>query len=104
MVDMTDMLKRHPLLAYVVVAYGWTWLTILPSIFLAGFFFPIEAMPAALRFLSLFVPLRYLLVILRGIILKGVGMAVLWDEVLALVIFGLAVTLLAAIRFRRTLD
>lgn len=81
-----------------------TWLTILPSIFLAGFFFPIEAMPAALRFLSLFVPLRYLLVILRGIILKGVGMAVLWDEVLALVIFGFAVTLLAAIRFRRTLD
>lgn len=81
-----------------------SWFTILPSIFLAGFFFPIEAMPAALRFLSVFVPLRYLLVILRGIILKGVGVPVLWDEILALALFGLAVTLLAAARFRRTLD
>jgi ABC-2 type transport system permease protein len=81
-----------------------SWFTILPSIFLAGFFFPIEAMPAPLRFLSIFVPLRYLLVILRGIILKGVGMSVLWDEVLALSIFGLVVVGLAAVRFRKQLD
>jgi ABC-2 type transport system permease protein len=81
-----------------------SWFTILPSIFLAGFFFPIEAMPAPLRFLSIFVPLRYLLVILRGIILKGVGLTVLWDEVLALAIFGVAVVMLAAVRFRKQLD
>jgi ABC-2 type transport system permease protein len=80
------------------------WFTILPSIFLAGFFFPIEAMPSALRFLSIFVPLRYLLVILRGIILKGVGLGILWLDVLALTIFGVVVMLLAAVRFRRNLD
>jgi len=81
-----------------------SWFTILPSIFLAGFFFPIEAMPAPLRFFSFFVPLRYLLIILRGIILKGVGLTILRDEVLALMVFGTALMLLAAARFRRQLE
>jgi ABC-2 type transport system permease protein len=81
-----------------------TWFTILPTIFLAGFFFPIEAMPAPLRAASYFVPLRYLLVILRGIILKGVGLSVLYREVIALVIFAVVVVALAAVRFRKHLD
>jgi len=80
------------------------WLTILPTIFLAGFFFPIEAMPAPLRALSYFVPLRYLLIILRGIILKGVGLSVLYDDVIALAIFAVVLVGLAAFRFRKHLD
>jgi len=81
-----------------------TWFLLLPSIFLSGFFFPIEAMPAALRAISYVIPLRYLLTIMRGIILKGVGMDVLWPQVAALAVFGVVVVLAAASRFRRHLD
>ncbi len=80
------------------------WLMLLPSIFLAGFFFPIEAMPNWLQAISYLVPLRYMLVIIRGIILKGVGWEVLSGQVIALVIFGVIVTLFAASRFRKRLE
>jgi len=79
-------------------------LTMLPSIFLAGFFFPIEAMPRVLQWLSYAVPLRYMLVIVRGILLKGVGVRILYQEVMALVIFGVVIMLLAATRFRKRLE
>ena len=49
------------------------WLTILPSIFLSGFFFPLEAMPPVLQWVSYSVPLRYYLVIIRALLIKGVG-------------------------------
>ncbi len=81
-----------------------TWFFLLPTIFLSGFFFPIEAMPAALQAISLVVPARYLLMILRGIVLKGVGIGVLWDEVLFLAIVGVAILGLAARRFRKHLE
>lgn len=80
------------------------WLMLLPSIFLAGFFFPIEAMPAFLQALSYLVPLRYMLVIIRGIILKGVGLEVLADQVGALLLFGAALMVFAASRFRKRLE
>jgi ABC-2 type transport system permease protein len=79
-------------------------LTMFPTIFLAGFFFPIEAMPGWLQALTYIVPLRYMLVIIRGIILKGVGLQILRQEVIALIIFGIAITLLAATRFRKKLE
>jgi ABC-2 type transport system permease protein len=79
-------------------------LTMLPSIFLAGLFFPIEAMPRVLQLLSYAVPLRYMLVIVRGILLKGVGVRILYQEVAALAIFGVAIMLLAATRFRKRLE
>jgi ABC-2 type transport system permease protein len=79
-------------------------LTMLPSIFLAGFFFPIEAMPRVLQWLSYAVPLRYMLVIVRGILLKGVGVRILYQEVMALAIFGVVIMLLAATRFRKRLE
>jgi ABC-2 type transport system permease protein len=79
-------------------------LTMFPTIFLAGFFFPIEAMPGWLQALTYIVPLRYMLVIIRGIILKGVGLQILRQEVIALIIFGIAITLLAATRFRKNLE
>lgn len=81
-----------------------TWFLLLPSIFLSGFFFPLEAMPAFLRAISLLIPLRYLLTIMRGIILKGVGLEVLWPQVVALVVFGVVVVAIAAARFRKSLD
>jgi len=79
-------------------------LTMYPSIFLGGFFFPIEAMPGWLQVLTYVVPLRYMLVIIRGIILKGVGLQILLQEVIALIIFGVAIMLLAATRFRKRLE
>ncbi len=80
------------------------WLMLLPSIFLAGFFFPIEAMPDWLQAISYLVPLRYMLVIIRGIILKGVGWKVLSGQVIALLVFGAIVTFFAAGRFRKRLE
>jgi ABC-2 type transport system permease protein len=81
-----------------------TWFVLLPSIFLSGFFFPIEAMPWPLQLVSYLMPLRYLLIIVRGIILKGVGIAALRSEVIALVVFAVAVPILAAVRFKKDLE
>ncbi|MEJ2556358.1 MAG: ABC transporter permease [Anaerolineae bacterium] len=81
-----------------------TFLTMFPSIFLAGFFFPIEAMPGWLQVVTYVIPLRYMLVVIRGIILKGVGLQILRQEVIALIIFGVAIMLLAAARFRKKLE
>jgi ABC-2 type transport system permease protein len=75
----------------------------LPFIFLSGFFFPVEAMPRVLQWISYLIPLRYLLVITRGIILKGVGITLLWDQALALALFAAAMLVLAASRFRKRL-
>jgi ABC-2 type transport system permease protein len=81
-----------------------TFLTVFPSVFLGGLFFPIEAMPPWLRVLTYIVPLRYMLVVLRGIILKGVGLQILRKQVIALLVFGVAVVLLAATRLRKRLE
>ena len=78
--------------------------TMLPSIFLSGFFFPIEAMPKFLQYVSAIVPLRYYLVIIRALLLKGVGLAALKSEVLALTGFAIGIMGLAAMRFRKRLD
>lgn len=80
------------------------WMTLLPSIFLSGFFFPLEAMPLVLRWLSYLMPLRYYLAIIRSLMLKGVGLAEIQNEVLALTAFGVAIMTLAALRFRKRLD
>jgi ABC-2 type transport system permease protein len=79
-------------------------LTMFPSIFLGGFFFPIEAMPGWLQAITYVIPLRYMLVVIRGIILKGVGLQILRQEVIALSVFGVAIMLLAAARFRKRLE
>jgi ABC-2 type transport system permease protein len=81
-----------------------TMFTILPSIFLSGFFFPLAAMPAWLQVLSYVIPLRYFLIIARGIVIKGVGIAAIWPEVLALAIFAVVVMGAAAARFKKSLD
>lgn len=78
--------------------------TMLPSIFLSGFFFPIEAMPKFLQYVSAIVPLRYYLVIIRSLLLKGVGADALQGEIVALTIFAIVIMGAAAMRFRKRLD
>ena len=73
----------------------------LPTLMLSGFIFPITSMPAALQAVTYAVPARYFLVVLRGIVLKGVGFAVLWPELGALVVFAVLVLALASLRLRR---
>jgi ABC-2 type transport system permease protein len=81
-----------------------TMFTILPSIFLSGFFFPLAAMPVWLQIISYAIPLRYFLIIARGIVLKGVGLSALWPETVALAIFATVVMSAAVLRFRKSLD
>ncbi len=78
--------------------------TMLPTIFLSGFFFPIEAMPVVLQYVSAIVPLRYYLVIIRALLLKGVGVVALQNEIIALSIFAVVIMGAAAARFRKRLD
>ena len=80
------------------------WLTLLPSIFLSGFFFPLEAMPKILQWISYLMPLRYYLVIIRSLLLKGVGLEMIRTEVLAMTVFSIAIMTAAALRFRKRLD
>ncbi|MBI5963479.1 MAG: ABC transporter permease [Chloroflexi bacterium] len=76
----------------------------LPSIFLSGFFFPLQAMPKFLQWVSYAIPLRYYLVVIRSLLLKGVGIEAIQSEVVALAIFGIVIMGAAALRFRKRLD
>ena len=69
-----------------------------PMIYLSGFIFPIENMPAAVQAFTYLVPLRYFLVIVRAIFLKGVGLEMLWPQVLGLTAWGLVMLTLAIAR------
>lgn len=71
---------------------------LMPMIFLSGFVFPIENMPAVIQPLTYLIPLRYYLVIVRGIFLKGVGMEALWLDALLLLCWGAAVLTLATLK------
>ena len=77
---------------------------VLPSVLLSGFIFPRETMPKLIQFLGALVPLTYFLEILRGIVLKGVGMEHLQSEVVMLSIFALVVVVLASLKFKKRLD
>jgi drug efflux transport system permease protein len=79
-------------------------MTLLPSFFLSGFFFPIDAMPRALQLISYLSPLRYYLVVIRSLMLKGAGFTAIQNQLIALAIFGLIIMGAAARRFHKTLD
>lgn len=81
-----------------------TVLLILPSVILSGFIFPREAMPLPIRILGSFIPLTYFLEILRGVILKGIGLEYLWRNLIILLIFGITTLTLASVRFKKNLD
>ncbi|MEK6570030.1 MAG: ABC transporter permease, partial [Bacteroidota bacterium] len=75
----------------------------MPFIYLSGFAFPIENMPPAIQYVTYLIPLRYFIVIIRGVFLKGVGIAELWPQAIPLWIFGLAILTLSVLRFRKRL-
>lgn len=81
-----------------------SFLVLLPSILLSGFIFPRESMPKIVQFLGSIIPLTYFLNILRGIVLKGVGMEVLYKDVFILFSIGLVLLILSMVQFRKTLD
>jgi ABC-2 type transport system permease protein len=76
---------------------------LMPMIFFSGFVFPIENMPVVIQWVSYLLPLRYFFVIVRGIFLKGVGLATLWPEALSLLVFGAAILSMSVMRFRKRL-
>jgi ABC-2 type transport system permease protein len=75
-----------------------------PAILLSGFVFPIANMPQVVQYLSYADPLRYFLVIIRGIFLRGSGFSILWPQMLALAILGAAVFTFSSLRFRKRLE
>jgi ABC-2 type transport system permease protein len=80
------------------------WFTMLPSMFLSGFIYPLAAMPSWLRAISYGVPLRYYLVIIRSVVLKGTGAGRLTGEIAGLAVLGTVMMGAAALRFRKRLD
>ena len=77
---------------------------IMPAVTFSGFGFPISTMPQWLQYLTYASPLRYFLVVLRGTYLKGVGMDILWPEMLAMLALGLGLLTIAVLRFHKALD
>lgn len=76
----------------------------MPCFMLSGFAFPINNMPVEVQYLTYLNPLRYFIEIVRGIFLKGTGIAILWPQTLALAIYGVSVVTFSALRFRKRLD
>jgi ABC-2 type transport system permease protein len=74
-----------------------------PMIYLSGFVFPIENMPQWIQSITYLLPLRYFLIIVRGIFLKGVGLEILWPQALALFAWGLGILALATLRSSKRL-
>ena len=78
-----------------------TFFFLTPMIYLSGFIFPIENMPAVIQLFTYLIPLRYFLIIVRGIFLKGIGLELLWPQAAALAAWGLIVLALAVSRSRK---
>jgi ABC-2 type transport system permease protein len=80
-----------------------TFLFYMPAILLSGFMFPIENMPVFFQYVTYGNPLRYFLIVIRGLFLKGNGIAVLWPQMAALLAIGAVVIGLSALRFKKRL-
>lgn len=87
-----------------VQAMQLSFLFLMPNILLSGFMFPRQAMPELAQWISAALPLTYYLTILRGVLLKGVGLAALWPEGLVLALFAAGLVLLSVLRFHKTVD
>jgi ABC-2 type transport system permease protein len=83
---------------------GAAFVLMIPMIYLSGLLFPIENMPRAIQYVTYAIPVRYYAEILRGIFLRGSGMDVLWPQALVLLVMGVAIMTVAALRFRKRLD
>lgn len=80
-----------------------TFMFYLPAVLLSGFMFPIENMPEVIRYGTYINPLRYFLVIIRGIFLKGNGVEILWPQLTCLLLLGISVLAISSLRFRKRL-
>ncbi|MGB2697897.1 MAG: ABC transporter permease [Candidatus Zixiibacteriota bacterium] len=76
----------------------------MPAFLLSGFMFPIANMPKLIQYVTYLNPLRYFLIIIRDIFLKGVGIEYLWDQMLALAIIGVVILSLSVMRFRKRVE
>lgn len=79
-------------------------LIMMPMVFLSGFAFPIENMPEIIQAITYIIPLRYFMTIIRGIILKGIGFADLWIQLLAMLGLGVLILSLSVMRFQKRID
>ena len=79
-------------------------LVLLPSILISGFIFPRESLPRGLQVIGGVLPLTYFVIILRGILIKGVGFPYLWRQILPMVVIGVAVFAVAISRFQKRID
>jgi ABC-2 type transport system permease protein len=75
----------------------------MPAMLLSGFMFPVENMPVLFQYLTYLNPLRYFLVIIRGIFLKGNGLDILWPQIAALLVLGVVVITISSLRFKKRL-
>lgn len=85
-------------------AFALNFFLVNPLFILSGFAFPISAMPRVLQWLTYLNPLRYFLVVLRAVFLKGVGFGVLWPQLAATAALGLAMLTVSVLRFHKSLD
>jgi ABC-2 type transport system permease protein len=85
-------------------AFALTFFLLTPLFILSGFAFPITAMPRVLQWFTMINPLRYFLVVIRAVFLKGVGVAELWPDLLAMALLGAGMLTLSVLRFRKSLD
>jgi ABC-2 type transport system permease protein len=81
-----------------------TMTSVLPSMLLSGFIFPIENLPPPMKVISMVIPARYFVSTLRGVLLRGNGLEVLWPQLLALAAFAALMLTVATRRFQRRLD
>lgn len=83
---------------------GAAFVLMIPMIYLSGLLFPIENMPEAIQYVTYLIPVRYYAEILRGIFLRGSGLDVLWPQAVVLLVMGVTIMGVAALRFRKRLD
>jgi ABC-2 type transport system permease protein len=81
-----------------------SYLFVMPNVLLSGFMFPREGMPPVAKQLGLAIPLTYFLQLIRGVVLKGVGLRELWPQTLALALFALIFFAFSVRRFRKQLE
>jgi ABC-2 type transport system permease protein len=79
-------------------------LAMLPLVFLSGFSFPVENMPEIFQKISVIVPLKYFLIIIRGVVLKGSGFSEHWQDALAMLIIGVIILGISILRFKKRID
>ncbi len=77
---------------------------LLPALMLSGYIFPVENMPHVIQLLTYLNPVRYFIEIIRGIFLKGSGLALLWPQTFALLVLSVAILFISALRFSKRLQ